>query len=87
MNLSDDALAVCEAQPTFLGNDKVYDHGGSSGQGSLGPDVEVVDGVGSHEGHLAVSVSVDATGDHQLATGIWTTWNVILSNLILSNLS
>ena len=41
-------------------DDKVNDHGCSSCQGCLRPDVEVVDGLGAHERHLAVGVSVDA---------------------------
>ena len=44
---------------TFLWDDKVNDHGRAAGQGCLGADVEVVDGLSSHEGHLAVGVGVD----------------------------
>ena len=37
---------------TLLRYDEVDDHGGAAGEGGLGPDVEVVDGLGAHEGHL-----------------------------------
>ena len=42
-------------------DDKINDHGRASRQACLGPDVEVVDGLGPHEGHLAMGVSVYAT--------------------------
>ncbi len=39
---------------------EVDDHGGASSQRRLRPDVEIVDGLSSHERHLTVSVSVDS---------------------------
>ena len=37
---------------TLLRYDEVDDHGGATGEGGLGPDVKVVDGVRAHERHL-----------------------------------
>ena len=60
----------CLKFETFLRDDKVDDHGGPAGQGGLCADVEVVDGLGAHERHLAVGVGVDPTRDDELSAGI-----------------
>lgn len=46
------------------------DHGGASGNGSLGALVEVVDGHSAHERELHVSVRVNAAWGNRVVTGM-----------------
>ena len=48
---------------------QLTDHGRSTSKRSFGSGVEVINGNGTHEGHLQMGVGVDAPGDDQFTLG------------------